>query len=415
MSRSADRGNVILVARREVRERLRTRAFKWSTAILLLAVVLGVVVPKLAGGGDKVSRVRIGVTGAVPADVQQSVHDIDVADERVRLTIVRIPSEERGRQAVVDGSVDFVVAPDRLTVGRNIGDADSSAAGRVFAASRELLRLGNGLSRAGLDDARAEQVLRTPPTPVLRLRAGATSTTDRSQFPLATAATVVMYLVLIFYGQAVAGGVNEEKSSRVVELLLSSLSPRQLLTGKVTGIGVVGLLQAVLVAAAAGIAALAVGAHLPSGSATTVVGYIVWFVLGYALFCTMFAAAGALTSRSEEAQQAATPVFILLALGYFGAFAALNRPDGMAATVLSFVPFSAPLVMPARAAVGTVPVAAIALSMLITVGATVVANRFAGRVYAGAVLRFGPRMKLRQALRTDEPSRRAEPTPAPSR
>ena len=144
-------------------------------------------------------------------------------------------------------------------------------------------------------------------------------------------------------------------------------------------------------------------------------GYVLWFVLGYALYCTLFAAAGALTSRPEEAQQAATPVFILLGLGYLGAFAALSSPDGGLATVLSFVPFSAPLcAMPARAAVGSVPLAHVLVSMLLTGVAIVVANRLAGRVYEGAVLRFGPRIKVRQALRHDERVGRTDATTAPT-
>jgi ABC-2 type transport system permease protein len=373
-----------------------------------------VVVPKLVAGGPTTTRVRIGVTAAVAPDLRRSLTGLAVPGDRVTITVVTFRSEASGRRAVEDGSVDFLVSPNRLTAGRAIGDGDSSAASRAFAATAELLRLRAGLSEAGLNGAQADQVLQAHPPEVVRLQFGTSSTTDRSQFGLATAATVLMYLVLIFYGQAVAGGVNEEKSSRVVELLLSSMSSRQLLTGKVVGIGLVGLLQVVLVALTAGAAALVVGVDLPTGSAATVAGYVLWFVLGYALYCTLFAAAGALTSRPEEAQQAATPVFILLGLGYVGAFAALTSPDGGLATVLSFIPFSAPLVMPARAAVGSVPLPHVLLSMLLTVVAIVVANRLAGRVYEGAVLRFGPRIKVRQALRHDERVGRTDATAAPT-
>ena len=210
--------------------------------------------------------------------------------------------------------------------------------------------------------------------------------------------------------QAVAAGVNEEKSSRVVELLLSAMSPRRLLTGKVVGIGLVGLLQVALLAVAAGATALVVGTDLPSGSTGTAAAYVVWFALAYALYCTLFAAAGSLTSRAEESQQAATPVYILLAIGYLAAFSAFQSPNGTLVTVLSFIPFSAPMVMPARAAIGSVSWIAIAISMLLTVAATVVTIRIAGRIYAGALLRFGPRVKLLDAFRA-EVSGRDEPDP----
>lgn len=396
---------VALVTRREIRERLRAKAFRWSTALLLVATVIGVALPKLLGSDDATTLVRVGATGSVPADVRELLAEIDPepasggSSASGQTVVITYAFERSGRQAVRNGSVSFLVAPGRMFAGHGVGGDQAGASARVFATARELLRLRSGLADVGVPPAGIGRALSAKPPTVIRLAARADSI-HRDQIPLVTAATLFMYLILILYGQAVAGGVNEEKSSRVVELLLSSMRPRQLLSGKVAGIGLVGLVQVALVAAAAGVTALVVGTKIPSGSPVTALAYVVWFALAYALYCTLFAAAGSLTSRAEESQQAATPVIILLVLGYAGAFTALGAPDSGVATVLSFVPFSAPLVMPVRAAVGSVPIVAIGAAMLLTVIATVLLNRVAGRIYAGALLRFGPRVKLREVLRS---------------
>ncbi len=421
----SDWAPVALVTKREIRERLRAKAFRWSTALLVAATVLGVALPKLLGSDDTSTRVRVGATASVPADVRALLAQIDPQPASGRSSpsgqtvVITYPAERSGRQAVRSGAVSFLVAPGRMFAGHGVGGDQAGASARVFATARELLRLRSGLTSVGVPPSGINRALSAEPPTVIRLAAQAEAI-HRDQIPLVTAATLFMYIILILYGQAVAGGVNEEKASRVVELLLSSMRPRQLLTGKVAGIGLVGLVQVAAVAAAAGITAVVVGTKIPSGSPVTLLAYVIWFALAYALYCTLFAAAGSLTSRAEESQQAATPVIILLLIGYIGAFAALAAPNGGLATVLSFIPFSAPLVMPVRAAVGSVPIAAIGASMLLTVIATVLLNRVAARIYAGALLRFGPRVKLREALRTgvgrterQEPPRRPE-TPEPA-
>ena len=259
-------------------------------------------------------------------------------------------------------------------------------------------------------------MLRADPPEVVRLQFGTSSTTDRRQFGLATAATVLMYLVLIFYGQAVAGGVNEEKSSRVVELLLSSMSSRQLLTGKVVGIGLVGLLQVILVALAAG----ADGARRRRRPArrvrpATVAGYV--RVVRPRVRPVLHALRGGrcahLASRGGAAGGDAGdhPAGSRLRRGVRRSQLAGRRPGHRA--VVHPVQRSAGDAGPGRRRVGAVG-RIVLLSMLLTVVAIVVANRLGGRVYEGAVLRFGPRIKVRQALRHDEPVGRPDATAAPT-
>jgi ABC-2 type transport system permease protein len=137
-----------------------------------------------------------------------------------------------------------------------------------------------------------------------------------------------------------------------------------------------------------------------------------WFVLGFAFYSCLYAAAGSLGSKTQDAQAVAAPLQILLLILYFvGTFTALSTPDAPLVKVLSFLPFSAPMTMSARAIVGDVPAWQIALSVAITIAGTVFLIRFAGRIYSNAILRTGPRMKFRQAWReAREPA--AAPPPA---
>jgi len=147
-----------------------------------------------------------------------------------------------------------------------------------------------------------------------------------------------------------------------VEVLLAAVRPVQLLAGKIIGIGLVGLLQL--------------------------------FILGYAFYSCLFAVAGAIVSRQEELQNTVTPLNLVLVASFFLAFSALQNPDGTLAQVASYLPPVAPLVMPPRVAGGTVPAWEVALSVLITLATIVALVPLAGRIYSGAVLRTGARVKL---------------------
>jgi ABC-2 type transport system permease protein len=197
----------------------------------------------------------------------------------------------------------------------------------------------------------------------------------------------------------VALGVVEEKSSRVVELLLATLRPWQLLAGKVIGIGLLGLGQLVLTGVVGIAAAVGTGAvDVPSGILGVAGQVLVWFLLGFAFYACLFAALASLVSRQEEVQNVTTPLSVLLLGSFFLAIAALSSPDSALVRVGSIVPPFSTMVMPIRWAAGEAPLWQLGLAVLLMVLAVVALIRFAGRVYAGAVLRSGPRVKLSDAL-----------------
>ncbi len=220
---------------------------------------------------------------------------------------------------------------------------------------------------------------------------------------LGSADGVLIYISLMIQGQRVAQGVVEEKSSRVVELLLSTVRPWQLMAGKVAGIGLVGLVQ-MLVFGIVGVA-LAVGLGLLhvsiSAAVGTVVWLVVWYLLGFVLYAFALAAAGALVSRQEDAGAVVMPVLIPVIAGYILGISFLpGHPDNRLCEILSIIPVFSPTLMPMRLAMGSVPAWETIASILLAAAAIPLLAGLAGRIYGNAVLRTGARVSLSQALRT---------------
>jgi ABC-2 type transport system permease protein len=209
---------------------------------------------------------------------------------------------------------------------------------------------------------------------------------------------VLLFVALNFYGTYVLTGVVEEKSSRVVEVLLARVPARDLLAGKVAGIGLLGVGQFAALAAIAIITLQIVRPpDLPPTTLPLIAGILVWFILGYAFYSVLYGALGALASRIEDAQAAIAPLTGFLLLAYFGAFSILGNPHGWWVTAGSLFPPTAPMFMPIRAALTSVPAWQMLLAVMLMLVAILLVIRLGGRLYRGAVLHTAGRLRLRQA------------------
>lgn len=388
---------VRLVAGRELRERSRQKSFKLSTAFIAVALLATVILPQLLTD-DEPDSYDVGVVGAVPELVRSTIDGLAAATGS-ELSVVEVSDLGAGETRVADGSLDLLVTGGEVVVDEQ--PDVSSTLGRVSGRLAQVLGLSAGFTEAGLTSEEAADALSRAPAPVRSLAAtdGEADVASDSPQPLLILGVILLYLSLLTFGVAVATGVVEEKTSRVVEVLLSAIRPHHLLAGKVLGIGVLGLAQLVMVATPALVVAIATGTELPSGSLQTVGSLVLWFVLGYALYSCAYAAAGSLVSRMEEANNTSFPVTFALIAAYGGAIFVGNAPDSGAARVLALFPPTAPLAMPTRAALGDTAWWEVPLAVVLTLAATYGLVRLAGRIYAGSVLRFGPKVKLRQALR----------------
>jgi ABC-2 type transport system permease protein len=212
---------------------------------------------------------------------------------------------------------------------------------------------------------------------------------------------LILFAALIIYGQAVASSVAEEKSSRVIELLLTSLAPRRLLAGKVLGVGTLGVAQIAVVCAAGLVSAqLAGGEGLPPSAPETVALVVGWFVLGFAFYSVAYAALGALVSRQEDLEATTAPVNVLLIGAYFGALEAIQNPDGTWAQIAAFLPPLSPMTVPTRVVLGDMGAIGLLAAVAIELLATFVLIRVAAGIYERSLLRIGAPISLRSALAT---------------
>jgi ABC-2 type transport system permease protein len=209
----------------------------------------------------------------------------------------------------------------------------------------------------------------------------------------------LLYFSILIYGGSLAQGVLEEKTSRVVELLLATMRPWQLMAGKIIGVGAAGLLQFTLIGVIGAVGAKLSGVfQLPDVTVVTVLAGLGWFLLGFLLFATLYAAAGSLVSRLEDLQAVVTPISILVVIPFVASFSLVSNPTGTTAVLLSLVPFFAPILMPLLIALGAASAWQVVLAVGLTIATTVVLAVLGGRVYANSVLRTGSRVRLRDAL-----------------
>ena len=383
---------VWLVARRELRERLRDKSLYISTGITLGILALFALGPQVLGF-DEPDRYRVAVVGGpARALIDEAAAQAPARDTEIERREVadRAAAEELLRDEEADAAL---LGDRRLLV---LEEAPDGLTALVQAASAELAVRAQ-LTEAGLADDEVAQVLEPAPLPVEALRPPDEG--DEALGGLAFVVVFVLYGQLFGYGMAVASGVVEEKASRVVEIILSKVRPTQLLTGKVLGIGLVGLLQLLLIAVV-GVALVQVTgfADLPSGAARAFLAAFAWFVLGYTLYAAVFAGAGALVSRQEELQNVVGPISIFVLGSFFLSFAALADPGSTLAVVGSLVPVSAPLVMPVRMTVGAAALWEVLASVAIMLASITAVILLAARAYRGGVLQTGGRIRLRQAL-----------------
>ena len=394
--------SVWLVARREIIERGRSRGFLFSVLFTTVLVIGSITVPPILFGDD--APTPIGIVEPVPAGLEAALL-ATASQVDAELDLSTYPDPAAADAALASEAVDAViVVPADLSGPGEIRFAEDANDGLVSLVSLAVsaVRAQAVLTAAGVDPAELAAV-QVPPQ-VVELEP---SEADDGRFLFANIGAVLILVGIFSFGFTVLTGVVEEKQSRVVEVVLSTVRPRDLLMGKVLGIGILGLVQLVVFVIAAILAASITGEiPIPDTTPAAVALLAIWFVLGYALYSTALGFLGALASRMEEASNASTPVTTVAMVSYFVAiFAVINDPDGIVAIVATFLPPAAPFVVPLRAAFDAITPIEVVVSIALTVAAIWLLFTVGARVYAGAVLQTAGRMKIRDAWRSAGESR----------
>ena len=388
------RRSMFLVAWREITERTQGRAFMLSTIAIVALVLAGVIVPALS---DQTTRVRAGITGPTPAALATALRDSAGADA-AELEVRRYPNIAAGEGAVRDGEADVLIVGARRLVWKSEPDPEVAAA---VTGAVQRLRFGKRAAALGLTTAEVASLVAPAPLPARSLEP--VDADQEAREAIALVSFIVLLTMIMVYGSAVADGVAQEKGTRVMELLVCRVRPRDLLAGKVLGIGLVGLGQMLLALVAGAVAIVALDTvDVPAAVPATLISAVLWFALGYAFWSVAFAAVGALVSRVEDLQAAVSPLTWAMLLFAFVAPVASEFPDAWYIVVASLFPTTAPFVMPVRIAVSSVAPWEIVLAAAIMLAATYALVRLGGAVYSGALLRTGARPRLgdvRNALR----------------
>jgi len=386
-----------LVVRREVSTRLRSRVFRIMTPLLVVVLAAGIGVTALFGGSSPSS------VGFLADDARAGAALTATGDAAgVDVRAVTVADAAEAERQVRDGKLDAAVTsvgPDgfRVVVRHSL---DDQTRGLLTAVARQQA-LDAQITALGGDLASVDRAVAAAGVDVVSLEAS--KQRDNARIGLGAVTGVLIYLSLLIFGPVVAQGVVEEKSSRVVEILLGTVRPWQLMSGKVIGIGIIGLIQMALYAAVGVPLAVATGVlSLSLVTALASAGWsLVWYLLGFALFALLFAAAGSLVSRQEDASAVTMPLIMMIIIPYVIGISVLpGDPDSGLLRVLSLIPLSAPLIMPMLIAAGSAAAWQIALGTALTVATIVGLVPLTGRIYAGAVKRTGTRVKLTDALRS---------------
>ncbi len=404
----------MVIARRELLERLRTPWFIIVTLLGPVMMIALVVVPVVLGRvGDQTARIQIvDRSGRLGEPLR-----VALVAERWRAELVAPDTDEqlllgRIRDDRIDG---FLIIPAAApTAGTFVYKGDNGSAEPIM---RSLNRVIYGVVLAARGDA-----LALPADKVAALLAPVDITTrhttgdDQGSSGLAAflvgyVVMFVLYLSIVLYAANVLRSVVQEKTNRVVEIMVAAAKPRALMLGKILGVGSVGLIQ-VTVWAVMGVVTInqrgallgafgvdAGGWSVPPMDAVDVGVILTYFLLGYFFYAAIFAAIGAMVSSEQEAQQAQTPVMMILIIPMLCVQLVANDPRGAVAEVLTQVPFSSAILMPMRWSLGGASTVSLVVSMLILAGSTFLVARLAARIYRVGILMYGKRPSLRELVR----------------
>ncbi|HYK32940.1 MAG TPA: ABC transporter permease [Streptosporangiaceae bacterium] len=381
-----------LVARREINDRTRAKSFWIASILLLVAVAAGAIIPALLQGHH--STARVGIVGGQTAALTATAREAGRISG-TRVTVVPLPDVATARAQLRSGKVAAVLVGDYGVLIKQT--SFNTGAGTLYGALAQI----GGLQKlyAQLPPATATQIAEHGiALPVHGLWPPGRGLASRIT---GLSVAILIYIIILTYGIRITIGVCEEKATRVVEVLLTTLRPVQLLAGKVVGMGLLALAQIAAMVVLYLTLGHAVGSTQVRGASTSVVlAAGLWLVLGYAFYCTAYAAAGSLISRQSDAYNAAIPLQIPLILAYVLTNTVVYASSVNAFYhVLAFIPFTAPVAMPVLVAVGDAPAWQVAVSAVISLAATVWMARLAATIYSRAILRTGTRLKVRQVLR----------------
>jgi ABC-2 type transport system permease protein len=386
---------VWLLSKREFVERGRSRPFLVVMAIMTVAIIaIGPVVNALSGGEP--AATTVGLLGMeLPGIEDELTTQGDLFE--IDIDVVRYASKDAAENALQAGDADVVLAD-----GNEVLFFENTSVRLTALIQRSVDTVVTTLTLEGFGLSEAQIESMQGPVPVSVATIEEADPEEEAKRVAAFVGSILLYIAIIVFGQFVAMGTVEEKQNRVVEVVLSRVRSWQVLVGKVAGIGLLGLLQLIVLLGAGYMSAQLAGLtdiDVAAIGLPIIAGVVFWFVLGYLFYAFLYAAVGSTVSRQEDLQGAIMLPIVLIVPGYLLAVIAAEAPDGVLPRVGSLLPMWAPFAMPVRIAAGVTAPWEIAVAVTGAVIGAIALVWIGSRVYRGALLRTGTRVKITDAWR----------------
>jgi ABC-2 type transport system permease protein len=388
--------NAMLIARRELRARSRRAGYRVTTILGLLLIAALFLVPTISDAIENASRSTVAVVdpGGQTVRAMQAALPEKAPDGKYALELQGVRDARAGEALRRDGKVDGVLDGATYRADDPSGAADDLQRALASATVRQRV------SDRGLD---AAQLFAAPSLRTIDTDGKTVSSDSRA---LVYALLLMLYMSILVYGAAASSAVVQEKASRITEVMIARVTPLQHMAGKLGGIGLAGLIQ-YAIWIAVGLLVLLVGKALGSDSGidladvpvSTLLGFGVFFVLGFALYGALYAGLSAPVSRIEDATAAGMLPGILIVASFLASSVALGDPNSSVARVLSFIPPLSPMTMFTRVALGSPPVWEVVVSVALLVATIAAVLWLAAKVYRAGILLYGTRPGFGAMLR----------------
>lgn len=410
---------LLAIIKREYTTRVKSKGFIFGTIITPLFMAALIFVPMLFLGKSSKTTHRLVVLDQSPSEAIYQHAQAQLAKEketsfevrREAITAARLEARQQELNAEIkaerlDGYV--VLPPDVLQSGkilRRTKNVNDFSTNRNIRDAFNAAVIWQRLTGAGINAQQIEALSQNIKVDFINDHGETESPAGRWAFSFLLG--IILYVTILVYGIQVLNGVIEEKQSRIVEVLLSSVRPFQLMLGKVLGIGLVSLTQITVWAVSFGtVSALAAAQAIAFGSfkipripVSTLLFFGLYFVLGYFLYATLYALVGAMVSNQEDGQQAQFPITMSIAISMAFSSFIMTKPDSLVSLIVSQIPFFSPILMFMRITVQQPPWWQIALSIALLIGSIFAAVWMAAKIYRVGVLMYGKRPSLPEVMK----------------
>ncbi|MDR1447522.1 MAG: ABC transporter permease [Candidatus Ancillula sp.] len=385
-----------IVSKHEFLNIVKTKTFVFSTLFWVVLICVGLIISEQFGKAPS-SGQPPSMLIAYEQEVEPIVKEAETLTSS-HLVLTLVHSDKEGRDLVENSSVSYFVSSNKELITKN-HEFSSNVLDMLNQASRNL-HLQESINQLGLDNQKLSEI----DSSAEKFRPkdlGVDKKTDsHPSFGIFTG--IFLFIMLMLYGSLIATGAVQEKSSRIVEILLSTVKPYELMTGKILGIGAAALFQMLIVLAVA----LSTNSYLITllsmnslGAVFSLVFMVLWFLLGFIVLSALEVALASRVSRQEDIGSAISPLtFTLLLIFYAGIFLAPSSPDSLLLKVLEFLPISSPIIMPIAISSGVVSTFETVVSFLILVAFVPLALWFSGIIYKRSVLHIGSKLSLKSVF-----------------